>query len=196
MCANDPIFLSYVDLSFKSLDNNSLEIPRQWYLCFPSTARLPGRCTLRFPSSNQLTSSTQLLKIDQTRGCRLISIPIGLDRIICIFHPQSTGTRASWLLTNVLLMPLRRCTCSCVDWYDPVGPHFVMCYRTTLLACLWTVRSTRDPTIHIQQPQRDYPEYRGGRAKVAYQREHMSDRTSDAPIQRTGVSHSYNAESE
>jgi len=170
-CANDPIFLSYVDFSFRNLDNNSSKIPlASGISVVHRQPGFPGRCTLRFPSSNQLTLFTQLLKIGQTRCHRLISIPLGLNRVIRIFTSKYRYTSFfafdksyTDVLSGAIHVPA-------VDWHDPGGPHFVIYYCTTSLACPWTVCSTRDPTIQTQQSQRDYPEYRGGRANVPYQR--------------------------
>lgn len=84
--ANDAILFSYVDPSFKDLDNNSSEIPLVSGISV--SHRQPGfpdKCTPHLPSANHLTSSTQLVKIGRTRDRHLISIPLGLDRVIHIF---------------------------------------------------------------------------------------------------------------
>ncbi len=59
------------------------------------------------------------------------------------FYPQSTGTRASLLfdksstdtLSGTVHVPA-------VDWHYLGGPHFVIYYCTSSLACPWTVCST------------------------------------------------------
>lgn len=167
-CANDPIPFSYADLSFKNLDNNSSEVPLASGISVShQQPGFPDRYALLLPSTNQLTSSTQLVKLIERAIVVLLAFRLVLTpsfafltsqcryRSLFAFHRGSTDA-----LSGAVHVPV-------VDWHDPDSPPSAIFYCTAVLRWIACGQSVLPGTLLLtQQSQPDYLEYHGERAKV------------------------------